>query len=46
MDVFGIGIYNDAEKAIDYRLAIENGKDIPYRRSMEIKINFSLVHRK
>jgi len=40
-DVFGIGIYNDAEKAIEYRLAIENGKRyLPYRRNMENKNQF------
>jgi tetratricopeptide (TPR) repeat protein len=40
-DVFGIGIYNEAEKTIEYRLAIENGKRyLPYRRSMENKNQF------
>ena len=39
--VFGIGIYNEAENAIDYRLAIENGKRYqPYSRSMEDKNQF------
>ena len=40
-DVFGIGIYNEAESEIEYRLAIEDGKRyLPYRRSMENKNQF------
>jgi signal transduction histidine kinase len=40
-DIFGIGIYNEAESEIEYRLAIENGKRyLPYRRSMENKNQF------
>ena len=39
--VFGIGIYRPDENAIDYRLAIENGKRYqPYTRSMEDKNQF------
>ena len=39
--IFGIGIYNEDEKTIDYRLAIEKGiRYQPYQRTMDNKNQF------
>ncbi len=39
--IFGIGIYNEDDKIIDYRLAIENGiRYKPYQRTMDNKNQF------